>query len=241
VPKALHRFIGSIAFVAAPRIAFAVLQDRDNSDRRLFLHAKNNLSAQPQGLAFRLKQTIVGPGQGIVASCVEWEPEPVDITANEAMAAENSNRKKEKPRDAAQTFLREMLADGPVPSTQVQADTKAAGLSWATVRRAQEALQIVPRQEGKQWVWGLPLNSSCSHAHFSKVSNWTENRHFSDQSEHLNSCPTADHPSEPEANLDDVVTFEDNGPLTRDEAERAAAKELWPELPPFLDRKKRSI
>ena len=43
-PKALHHFIGSIAFVAAPRIAFVVLQDQDISDRRLLLHAKNNLS-----------------------------------------------------------------------------------------------------------------------------------------------------------------------------------------------------
>ena len=57
VPKALHRFIGSIAFVAAPRIAFAVIEDADTKDRRLMLHAKNNLSVPPQGLAFRLKET----------------------------------------------------------------------------------------------------------------------------------------------------------------------------------------
>jgi hypothetical protein len=58
--KALHRFIGSIAFVGAPRMAFAVIDDAEDKDRRLFLHAKNNLAAPPQGLAFRLHQTIVG-------------------------------------------------------------------------------------------------------------------------------------------------------------------------------------
>src|SRR5437870_4429226 len=41
--KALHRFIGSIAFVGAPRAAFAVIEDADNEDRILFLHAKNNM------------------------------------------------------------------------------------------------------------------------------------------------------------------------------------------------------
>jgi putative DNA primase/helicase len=87
--KALHRFIGSIAFVGAPRMAFAVIDDAEDKDRRLFLHAKNNLAAPPQGLAFRLHQTIVGEiRKGIVASCVDWEGEPVTITANEALAAE---------------------------------------------------------------------------------------------------------------------------------------------------------
>src|SRR4029077_10801092 len=85
--KALHRFLGSIGFVGSPRAAFATFEDPDDPERRLFLHAKNNLAAPPQGLAYRLEQTIIGePRQGIVASRVKWEPEPVAMTANAAMA-----------------------------------------------------------------------------------------------------------------------------------------------------------
>jgi putative DNA primase/helicase len=80
--KALHRFIGSIAFVGAPRAAFAVIEDADNEGRILVLHAKNNMAAKPQGLAYRLLQTIVG--DNIVASYVHWEDMPVAISANEA-------------------------------------------------------------------------------------------------------------------------------------------------------------
>jgi RecA-family ATPase len=64
--KALHRFIGSIAFTGAPRAAFAVIEDAENDGRRLFVHAKNNLAPAPQGLTFHLEQRIVG--DGIVAS-----------------------------------------------------------------------------------------------------------------------------------------------------------------------------
>src|SRR5262245_60559671 len=87
--KALHRFIGSIAFTAAARFAFAVMHDPDDENRRFFLHVKNNLAAPPQGLAFHLEQRIVGkPDKGIVASFVIWDAKPVSITANEALAAE---------------------------------------------------------------------------------------------------------------------------------------------------------
>jgi putative DNA primase/helicase len=118
VQKAVHRFIGSIAFIAAPRAAFAVVEDPDDSARHLFLHAKNNLAPPQPGLAFRLKQTIVK--EGISASRVDWEPGHVSMSANEAMAAESSSHRKEKPRDAAQTFLRELLADGPARSAPTQ-------------------------------------------------------------------------------------------------------------------------
>jgi hypothetical protein len=45
--KALHKFMGSIAFVAGPRVAFAIMEDPDNPARRLFLHAKNNIAPTP--------------------------------------------------------------------------------------------------------------------------------------------------------------------------------------------------
>ena len=248
VPKAAHRFIGSIAFVAAPRIAFVVLQDGD-SDRRLLLHAKNNLAPAPQGLAFCLKQTIVGVlGRAIVTSRVEWESDPVDITASEAMAAEGTS-KKEKPRAAAEAFLRALLASGPVLSTKVKEDTEAAGLAWATVRRAQEELGIVPYQEnfGGPWFWALGARcsgASCSDAQKKEVSNWTESEQLGDascsdaQKKEVSNWRENEQLGDDAALEDARAAFEEraaireyNGELTREEAELAAADELCQNCP----------
>jgi len=153
--KALHRFIGSIAFVGAPRAAFAVIEDADSEGRILVLHAKNNMAPKPQGLAYRLLQTIVG--DNIVASYVHWEDTPVTISADQALGAtENRNGRGE--RERAEEFLRERLADGPVPQPKVRADAEGAGLTWATVRRAKDRLKVKPEKDGMNggWLWGLP-------------------------------------------------------------------------------------
>jgi len=177
--KALHRFIGSIAFVGAPRMAFAVIEDADDSDRRLLLHAKNNLAPPPQGLAFRLQQTIIGEA-GIVASCVDWEAEPVTITANEALAAEMGGASA-KPSEEAESFLRELLADGPVAAKQVKADADSVGLAWATVRRAKDRLGIKPHKAGMDagWLWSLPkMLNQGEDAHLNNVSPFGGSEHL---------------------------------------------------------------
>ncbi len=177
--KALHRFIGSIAFVGAPRMAFAVIEDADDKDRRLVLHAKNNLVAPPQGLAFRLRQTIVGPeGKGIVASCVDWELEPVTITANEALAAEISGAAETRaPALAeAEAFLTSVLSRGAQCAKDVQRQAEEAGIASKTLRRAREKLGVRVRTEGFQGpsVWELPAQccpSNPNDAHQNNVGN----------------------------------------------------------------------
>jgi AAA domain len=105
--KALHRFIGSIAFTGAPRAAFAVIEDAEHEGRRLFLLAKTNLSGRPQGLAFRLEQCDVR--DGIIASRVVWDGEPVAITANEALAADAGSTDNMGAKVEAIDFLRWLM------------------------------------------------------------------------------------------------------------------------------------
>jgi putative DNA primase/helicase len=187
--KALHRFIGSIAFTGAPRAAFVVIDDAENDGRKLFLHAKNNLAAPPKGLAFRLEQTIVA--ETIVASRVWFEGSPVSITANEAMAADAAGQSGRSARAEAEDFLRELLADGPQPQKEIKAAAEGAGISWATVRRAKDtlAVQAERESEGKtgagRWLWKLPSGARCStppqDAHTFNVSTLQEFEHLADQ------------------------------------------------------------
>jgi putative DNA primase/helicase len=158
--KALHRFIGSIAFVGAPRAAFAVIEDADNEGRMLLLHAKNNMAPKPQGLAYRLLQVIVR--NNIVASYVHWEDTPVTISADQALgAAENTGSRTMK--DEATDFLRDTLGRDEVPVEDVQQAARKAGIAPKPLRVAREALKVRTRREGfgpgAVWKWSLPGGS----------------------------------------------------------------------------------
>ena len=160
--KALHKFIGSIAFTGAPRAAFAVIEDAENEGRQLLLHAKNNLGKPPQGLAFRVEQCLIG--ESIVASRICWDAQPVEIIADEALAAAGGSETRVD-RAEAEELLRDFLSDGPRPVTEIEAEAKGAGISWRTVRRAQKALGIRPYRKAEsgdglgklgRWYWSLP-------------------------------------------------------------------------------------
>ena len=125
--RALHRFIGSIAFTGAPRAAFAVIEDAEDTSRRLFLHAKNNLAQAPQGLAFRLEQCLVG--NDILASRIFWDADPVAITANEALAAEAAGSETRTAKADAMEFLQAALASGQIPAADVKRMAREHGLT----------------------------------------------------------------------------------------------------------------
>jgi AAA domain len=162
VAKALHRFIGSIAFTGAPRAAFAVIEDAENQGRYFFLHGKNNLAPPPQGLAYRLEQEEVA--DGLVASRIWFESEPVETTANEAMSADMAGGGGQRSALAAATeFLQDLLAVGGVAQEEIKDAAEGNGHAWATVRRAKELLGVEAIREtdpgagrgAGRWIWRL--------------------------------------------------------------------------------------
>jgi putative DNA primase/helicase len=58
--EAINAITGSLAFVAAARAAFIVVEDATDQERRLVLQVKNNLGGKAAGLAYRITTKIVG-------------------------------------------------------------------------------------------------------------------------------------------------------------------------------------
>jgi hypothetical protein len=159
-PRALARFMGSIAFVAAARAAFLVIDELDGdghaTGRKLMLQAKNNLAPPQPGLAYRVAQRVVD--HDIVASFVEWDAAPVTATADEALAAGlPSDGGERSSLDEAVKFLRESLAGGPAAVTDVQDHARALGIAERTLARARAKLKAKASKDGIRGGWVLSL------------------------------------------------------------------------------------
>jgi RecA-family ATPase len=172
--SALNRFAGSIAFVAAARAAFAVIEDPEDDERRLLLQAKNNLGKPCKGLAFRLEQRLIQ--DDIVSSNVMFEGEHVSQSIDEALTASESrggNKRQTSSKEDVTEFLTEILANGPVDVLEVEAQARAATLladdkrlrQNKAFRDAREALGVLATREGfgpgARYVLSLP-GTSCA-------------------------------------------------------------------------------
>lgn len=164
-PRAIDHFIGSQAFIAAGRIGHLCVEEVDDNDRPtgriLFTNPKNNPSPKMPTLAYRIEQTTIGQDpitrEVIVAPRVVWDAMPVQMTADQAIAASTGGKKKEaQAMTNAVNFLRQELANGPRPVEEIKEAATKAGLSWSTVRRAQDKLKIDPEKGKDHWIWGLP-------------------------------------------------------------------------------------
>ena len=149
---AMYRSMGSLAFVAAARMVWAVVKDNEDPTTRLVLPIKCNIAPDVSGLRYSVVDNEGAP-------CVAWSADPVNVDVDEIMAA-GADREAQTERDEAKDFLRTVLADGPVASKDIKAEASSnGGPSWATIRRAQGDLGITPYREGfgkgATWMWAL--------------------------------------------------------------------------------------
>jgi putative DNA primase/helicase len=163
VNEAMLRIADSLAYVAAARHCYVVLDDLENK-RRLFVKAKNNLAPDMAALSYTIATARAGEdadtGEPVYAPHVFWGAEHVNVTATEAMQAETTGISSERPRDAAKQFLQEMLAAGPVRVAEIEEAAKANLISLRTLKRAKKDLAVVAKKdgfgEGQKWTWELP-------------------------------------------------------------------------------------
>ena len=163
--KAINRIIGSIAFVAAARAVFTVVEDPDDEGRRLFLSVKNNIAPSQDGLAFRLEQREIAPE--IVGSAVAWDENAiVELTADQVLSG---TAIQPSTKSDAVEFLLDLLAIGPMAVRDIEEQAVDAGLlgegkpisQSKPFRLARIELGIKPRRAGGlggggRWVWELP-------------------------------------------------------------------------------------
>jgi hypothetical protein len=153
-----HRVTGSIAYVGACRANFLFARDREDPTGRRVLLLDNgcNLAASVSTLAYRIEDRGDGPA-------VEWESEPVPITAEDALRAESEDRRdrsEASERSEAGAWLKEVLAAGPVPAMEIEASGRNVGFSLKTLKRAKQDVGVESSRQGfgkdAVWSWRLP-------------------------------------------------------------------------------------
>lgn len=156
---AVLQVTGSLAFAAAARAVYIVARDPDDPARRLLLPAKNNIGDDRTGYAYHIEPVSLADGIGTCR--IEWEPDAVTVTADEALAARERGNNVQPKQSAAEEWLAGMLADGPVAVTELRREAEAAGYSWSTVRRANDALGVTTEKTGYEggWAWRLRMSS----------------------------------------------------------------------------------
>jgi putative DNA primase/helicase len=152
--NALRAFTGSFAFVAAPRVAFFVTSE-PGTDRRLLLPVKNNIGPKAKGQGYFIATKLVT--NNIEAPCILWDDAPVDVTADQAIAAASQALRDGGAMEEAKDFLRDLLANGPVDAKVGEEGSRASGISERTLKRARKELGVKSEKDGYQgaWTWKL--------------------------------------------------------------------------------------
>jgi len=145
--RAVYRAMGSVAFVAAARAVWAISRDEEDDEhrRRFLTPLKTNLSVDPSSLAFSIGN------EGVL-----FEPEPVDITIEEALSVKDEEET--GLLGQAIEWLQQLFADeNAIPATEIKKQAAENGISERTLKRAKKRLGIRSEKQGRdkerKWLW----------------------------------------------------------------------------------------
>ncbi|MHC3431703.1 AAA family ATPase [Delftia lacustris] len=169
-----QRVVGSVAFTAVARVVLVAAKVKsleDGQDARILARSKSNIGPDDGGFTYHLEQCE--PLPGIQASRIAWgvamQGSARDLLTDPNEEQDDEGNADATAKDVAAEFLGELLRDGPAPSKYVEAEAKAAGISWMTVRRASDALGIRKRRIEGAWYWLRPEASTGQVAQLAHV------------------------------------------------------------------------
>lgn len=142
--------LGSRAFTGLARAVWHLSRDPDDVPRRLWLPGKNNLAAEPDGLAFR----ILGD-----PASVHWEPEALSMSADDALSRERVGDDGERSAiDEAVAWLKQYLDECGRPAKKIKDDARKNGIADRTLDRAAAKLGVIKGPGGfrEPWQWRMP-------------------------------------------------------------------------------------
>jgi hypothetical protein len=152
----LYRGGGSIGIIGAARCGLLLAQDPEHPQRRILAATKGNLGRPPASLAFHLEPV---PALGVAR--VVWDEE-TPWTAEALLRATAEGEVGRSALGEARAWLRQVLADGPRPATELEIEARIVGITTRTYRTARKAEGIIARKEqtlNGRWIVTLPESS----------------------------------------------------------------------------------
>ena len=143
--KAIYRGVGSIDVIGVARTALAVAKHPENDNLRILAQVKNNIGAKPKSFVYE----IVPQPKGL--PIIEWR----GTTHYSADDLERQGQDDQSEEARAVEFLREVLAKGPLPSSELIIMAADADISRPTLNRAKREAGAKSVKEGKAWIWKL--------------------------------------------------------------------------------------
>jgi putative DNA primase/helicase len=144
-----QKMSGSHAFNALARSGLLLAQHPDDEDRRVLARGKGNLSRTPPSVEF-----------AITGRAMEINGFGLDIPLADGFA-ESDLRIEDLLMPPGETdslseaceFLRDEVAEGARPTTELKKAADQAGISWRTIERAKQRLGVRARKIGASWHW----------------------------------------------------------------------------------------